>query len=173
MNYILSQIFGGLSFLFVFASMQTKNIKSVLVCQAAINALGMFSYVLIGGLSGCGIYLVATAQSVIYYVIRSKGREEPKWLSPGVVTAYLLCSVLTFKGWLDLVPMVAAVLCALGISQKKPTNYRILILLNGAVWTVYDVAIGAYAMLAGHMFTVLSALSGIIRFDLLKKAEKT
>jgi len=89
------------------------------------------------------------------------------------VTAYLLCSVLTFKGWLDLVPMVAAVLCALGISQKKPTNYRILILLNGAVWTVYDVAIGAYAMLAGHMFTVLSALSGIIRFDLLKKAEKT
>ena len=172
MNNILSQVFGILVFVFVFASMQTKNIKSVLLCQIIINGLGMLSYVLIGGFSGCGIYLVATAQSVIYYVIRRTGREEPRWLKPVILAAYLLCSVVAFKEALDVVPMAAAVLCALGISQQKPSKYRILILLNGAVWMIYDIFIGAYGMLASHAVTVVSALSGIIRFDIMKKEEK-
>ena len=53
--------------------------------------------------------------------------------------------------------------------QKKPSRYRIIILLNGAVWIVYDIFMGAYTMLASHIFTVASALLGIIRLDVLKK----
>ena len=90
--------------------MQSKNIKSVLLCQIGCNALGMLSYVLL-----------------------------------------------------------AAILCAIALIQKKPSNYHIAILLNGAVWLVYDMAIGAYAMLASHGITVIAALIGIVRLDVLKK----
>ena len=70
MTYILSQIFGFLVFLLVFASTQTKNMKEALLCQIGCNGLGMLSYVLLGGFSGCGIYLVATVQSAIFFFIR-------------------------------------------------------------------------------------------------------
>lgn len=173
MEYIVSQILGFIVFLFVFASMQTKNIKTVLLCQIGCNGFGMISYVLLGGFSGCGIYLVATVQSVVFFFIRNSGKEEPKWLKPVIIIAYIACSAVTLKGWLDLVPMLAAVLCALGIAQKKPTNYRIIMLLNGAVWVIYDVCMGAYTMLASHVITIGAALLGIIRLDLLKKPEKT
>lgn len=172
MEYIISQILGFLVFLFVFASMQTKKIKHVLLCQIGCNGLGMISYVLLGGFSGCGIYLVATVQSVIFYFIRKNGKEEPKWLNPVIILAYIVCSAVTLKGWLDLVPMLAAVLCAVGIAQKKPTNYRITMLLNGAVWVIYDVCMGAYTMLASHIITVGAALLGILRLDILKKPKK-
>lgn len=171
MAYILSQIFGFLVFLFVFASAQTKNMKNALLCQIGCNGFGMLSYVLLGGFSGCGIYLIATIQSAIFYFIRKNGKDEPKWLNPVIIVAYLACSAATLKGWLDLVPMLAAVLCAVGLAQKKPTNYRIILLLNGAIWLIYDVFMGAYTMLASHIITVGSALLGIIRLDLRKKTE--
>ncbi len=171
MAYILSQIFGFLVFLFVFASAQTKNMKNALLCQIGCNGFGMLSYVLLGGFSGCGIYLIATIQSAIFYFIRKSGKDEPKWLNPVIVIAYIACSAATLKGWLDLVPMLAAVLCAVGLAQKKPTNYRIILLLNGAIWLIYDVFMGAYTMLASHIITVGSALLGIIRLDLRKKTE--
>ena len=173
MANIIAQIFGFLVFLFVFASAQTKNMKNALLCQIGCNGFGMLSYVLLGGFSGCGIYLIATLQSVIFYFIRRSGKEEPKWLNPVIVVAYILCSAATFQGWLDLVPMMAAVLCAIGLAQKNPTKYRIVLLLNGAIWLIYDVFVGAYTMLASHIITVGSALLGIIRLDLRKKTEKT
>lgn len=169
MPYILSQIFGFLVFLFVFASAQTKNMKDALLCQIGCNGFGMLSYVLLGGFSGCGIYLIATVQSAIFFFIRRSGKEEPKWLNPVIIVAYMACSVATLKGWLDLVPMLAAVLCAIGLAQKKPKNYRIVLLLNGVIWLIYDVFVGAYTMLASHIITVGSALLGIIRLDILKK----
>ncbi|MBQ8359835.1 MAG: YgjV family protein [Oscillospiraceae bacterium] len=171
MAYILSQIFGFLVFLFVFASAQTKNMKNALLCQIGCNGFGMLSYVLLGGFSGCGIYLIATIQSAIFYFIRKSGKDEPKWLNPVIIVSYLACSAATLKGWLDLVPMLAAVLCAVGLAQKKPTNYRIILLLNGAIWLIYDVFMGAYTMLASHIITVGSALLGLIRLDLRKKTE--
>ena len=173
MAYIISQILGFVVFIFVFASMQTKNIQRVLLCQIGCNGLGMLSYILVGGLSGCGIYLVAATQSVLFYVLRKQGKEEPRWLAPIIFAAYIGCSALTFRSLMDLIPMLAAVLCALGILQKKPTRYRIIMVFNGAVWMIYDLIVGAYTMLASHIFTVVSALAGIIRLDILKKAEKT
>lgn len=171
MAYLLSQILGFIVFLFVFASMQTKDMKRVLLCQIGCNGLGMLSYVLLGGFSGCGIYLVATIQSVLFFFIRKNGKEEPRWLYPLIIGAYIGCSVATFHGLLDLVPMVAAVLCAVSLIQKKSKNYRMIMLLNGTVWAIYDVCIGAYTMLASHIITFGSALLGIIRLDVLKKTE--
>ena len=143
--------------------------KDALLCQIGCNGFGMLSYVLLGGFSGCGIYLIATVQSAIFFFIRRSGKEEPKWLNPVIIVAYMACSVATLKGWLDLVPMLAAVLCAIGLAQKKPKNYRIVLLLNGVIWLIYDVFVGAYTMLASHIITVGSALLGIIRLDILKK----
>lgn len=169
MTYIISQILGAFVFLLVFLSMQTRNITRVMLCQIGCNLLGTVSYILLGGFSGCGIYLVATLQSVVFFFIRKKGKQEPRWSYIIVFAAYIICSVISFKGPLDIVPAIAALLCALGILQKKATNYRIVMMLNGIVWIIYDIAVGAYTMLASHIVTVASALIGIIRFDILKK----
>ena len=134
MEYIISQIIGVLVCIFVVISLQTKNIKFAMLCQLICNGLGTASYFLLdGGLSGCGIYLVATLQSLLFFILRTKEKEEPRWIYPIIFAAYLGCSLLTFKGPLDIVPMIAALLCALALIQKKPFLYRTILLLNGIV----------------------------------------
>lgn len=172
MEYIVSQILGFVVILFVIASMQAKNMKWVLLCQIGCNALGMLSYVLIGGFSGCGIYLVATIQSILFFFIRTSGKQEPRWLCPLIICAYLACSLLAFETWLDAVPMAAAVLCAVSMVQKKTVNYRIIMLLNGTVWSVYDICLDTYTMLASHIITVVAALWGMIRLDIIPKIKE-
>jgi hypothetical protein len=169
MEYYFSQILGVFVFICVFASMQTKNIKYVMLWQIGCNGLGMLSYVLLDGFSGSGIYMVALIQSLIFFFIRKYGKDEPRWIQPVIIVAYIACSALAFKGLIDIIPMIAAVTCALGISQKKPTNYRIIMVLNGAVWMIYDILVGAYTMLGSHVLTVIAALIGIIRLDILRK----
>lgn len=169
MAYILSQIFGGLVFVAVFLALQMSDMKRSLLCQIACNVLGMLSYVLAGGISGCGIYLVAALQSLVLYCYRRSGKAEPGWLYPVIFAAYIGCSALTFRGSADIVPAVAALLCALALIQKNTLYYRILLLLNGMTWIVYDLVLGAYTMLASHIFVVASAVLGILRFHVLKK----
>ena len=173
MNIILSNILSVASLVCIFASMQTKNVKTVLLYQIAINGCGMLSYVLTGTFAGCGIYLIAVIQSVVFFVLRKTGKTEPRWLFPIVLVAYVISSVFTFRTWIDLVPLAAAILFAIGIAQKKASNYRLLLLANGIVWMVYDLAVAAYPMLWPHIFSAASALLGIIRLDLQKKAKKT
>jgi hypothetical protein len=165
---IFSKILGFVVLVLVFLSMQTKKMKLALLCQIGIGVLGMISYALSEGFAGSGIYLIATAQSIIFFFIRSSGKNEPRWLTPVVCVAYVLCTFYTFENWIDLTPMVAAIISAVGISQKKATNYRIAMLLNGAVWVTYD-AFLAPAMLPSHIVTIVAALWGIIRLDILKK----
>lgn len=169
MANILSQFFGIVFFVFVFASMQTTDMKKTLFCQICCNVFGMLSYVFLGGLSGCGIYLVAAIQSLVLLLYRRSDKEVPKWVTALFFAAYLACSLLTFRGAKDIVPLIAAILCAVALIQKKTSHYRLVILLNGAMWILYDLFMGAYTMLASHIFTVASALSGIIRLDILKK----
>ena len=169
MMYILSQVFGVLAFVFVFASMQFKDIKHVLLCLVGCNGFQALSYILIGGFTACGLSLIATIQSLIFYFIRRSGKDEPRWLQTIVLVSYIICCALTFRSWVDLLPTFAAALFAIGSMQKNSRNYRILMLFNGALWVAYDVVILAYTMLGSHIFTVVSALLGIVRLDILKK----
>ena len=172
MANIISQICGIIVFITIFASMQTKKITMVLFWHMLCNAFGAISYMLLGGLSGSGVFFVATIQSLILFILRVKKKEVPKWFNVIVFAAYIICSLATFKTAKDIVPTIAAVLCALALMQKRSSNYRIIILFNGIAWLVYDIIMGAYTLLASRIFTVASALLGIIRLDILKKEEK-
>lgn len=165
MAFIISQVLGIVVSASAIASMQLKNVKLILVFQLICNTLGAAGYILVGGLSGCGIYLVALVQSVLYFVLRAKNVNTPSWLAVVFVIGFLLCSVFTFKDWRDVFSAIAAVTCALAISQEKPSLYRVFMLLNGIIWMTYDFSVGAYTMIISHAATAVSALVGMLRLD--------
>ena len=166
MEFYFSQICGIIVSFFAIASMQLKNIKKILVCQLICNGIGALSYILVGGLSGCGIYIVALGQTIVYFLLRQKEKKAPISVAFLFVIMYLLCSISTYKSPNDIISSAAALTCALGIVQGKPTFYRAFMFANGIIWTIYDLNVGAYTMVLSHVATALSAGIGIIRFDL-------
>ncbi len=168
MYFILSQIIGLIVSFSAIMSMQMKNVKAILTWQLVCNGLGALSYILLGGFSGCGIYLVAFLQTIVFYIFRKTDTKSPTWLAVCFILAYLLCSAATYKSPYDIISAVAALTCALSLVQEKPSNYRILMLLNGIIWIIYDLSVGAYTMIISHLVTALSAAVGILRLDLKK-----
>ena len=67
---------------------------------------------------------------------------------------------------------MAALTCAFSLVQEKPSLYRIFMLLNGIIWMIYDINVGAYTMIISHIATALSAGIGIIRLDIKPKGKK-
>lgn len=168
MEFVFSQICGLIVSVAAIVSMQLKSIKGVLVCQLICNGVGALSYILLGGFSGCGIYLVALSQAVVYFFFRIKEKKAPFGVAIAFVLMYILCSASTYQTPNDLISAAAALTCALSLVQEKPTYYRIFMLANGVIWMIYDFNVGAYTMIISHVATALSAGIGIVRLDLKK-----
>lgn len=169
MEFWFSQICGLIVSVAAIVSMQLSNITYILFCQLICNGIGALSYIAVGGLSGCGIYLVALTQAVIYYIIRKKCSKEPQWVAFCFICVYIVCAMSTYTGLTDLISTMASLTCALSLVQKKPSGYRLFMLLNGIIWMIYDFSVGAYTMMISHVATALSAGVGIIRLDLKRK----
>ena len=166
MGFCFSQIWGLIVSIAAITSMQLNNISYILFCQLICNGIGALSYIAVGGLSGCGIYVVALVQVVVYYILRKKYSKIPIWILVCFICAYIVCSLVTYNNIADLISALAALTCALSLVQEKPACYRIFMLLNGIIWMIYDCNVGAYTMIISHMATALSAGIGIIRLDL-------
>lgn len=171
MAYLASQIIGAIVAVAAVLSLQLKNVKAILICQLVCNGLGAVSYVLLGGLAGFVLHIVATVQTILFFVIRSKNLKEPKWLSWIFVAAFLLCSFATFKSLVDVFSLIAAVACSLALCCKKPSHYRICMLINCGSWLLYDASVAAYTMILTHGAVVVSSIVGMIRLDRKKPAE--
>lgn len=171
MEFIFSQAVGLIVSVVAVLSMYMKDVKKVLILQLICNALGAISYILLDGLSGCAIFLLAIVQTMVYFFFRKKDIEAPAFLTVVFVCAYLICSLCTYKAPQDIISALAAVTCAFALAQKKPSVYRIFMALNGAIWSMYDISVAAYTMIITHAITSISAIIGIISLDLKKKSK--
>ena len=146
---------------------QFKGMKAIVIGQCASNFLILLTYALGDGLSGAAVCAVATIHTfLIYWLYQKKDKDIPAWFVAAFVAVYIICSVFTYKGMIDLIPTAAAVLFALSVVQSKSWKYRIIILANSLLWIAYDVIISApVPMLVTHAIAVVSVVVGIIRLD--------
>ena len=161
-------IFGIIATIAVFASMQFKNIKTVLIIQLICNVSGMLSYFYdpeSGGTAGSIIFLVAVAQSAVFLFYRLFNKTEPSSLMWIFATLFVVSSAITFKNWYDIFAMLGALTCAIALAQKNPTVYRLVYVVNGALWLTYDIVGAQYGMIFAHIITVISAILGVLRLD--------
>lgn len=169
MEFIISQLCGFAVSVAAILSMQLKNIKHILICQLVCNFLGAISYIMLGGFSGCGIYIAACVQTVLYYVFNLKNIKPHALFTVFFMAVFLMCSIATYQGFEDVISAVAALTCAMALSRTKPSGYRFFMLLNGLLWLIYDLCMGAYGMMFSHIVTMCSAAVGIIRLDLKRR----
>jgi hypothetical protein len=162
----LSAVFGFIATITVLASMQLKNIRTVLIINVICNIAGAMSFLVLGQVSACSLYFVAVAESALYLFYNLRKKDAPKELVWVFALAFVACSLVTFKAPADAISMLAAFTCALALAQKNASVYRIIMLINGGLWICFDIVTGSWGMLPAHIITALSALLGIARLDL-------
>ena len=163
-NFIIAQIFGVLSMASSVCSMQFKKRKAILIALFCLNTFAALNMVFLGSLSAAYITFFAILEMLINYLFERKKRPVPKPIVGFYIIANIALGALTFSGWLDLIPIICAIVFCATILTQKEQNIRKLMLINLSLWLVFDLAVGAYTLSASNILTIVSTAIALYRY---------
>ena len=165
MNFYLAQAVGVLTTVCSVTSMQFKKMRNILIGEIIANLLVSLNYVLLGGISGAGVCLLATVQTIWIYLLGKRGKNFPLPVHICFMAGYAVVSALSFNGLPSVLSCVAALLYAMSVTREESKYCRVYMLFNSLIWIVYDVYTHAYTTILTHGLLVASILLAMIRID--------
>ena len=167
----IAQSISVITALIAILSLQLKNMKAILVCQISANLLAGSTYILLGGLSGAGVSIIAVIQAIVMFVLKQKNIEPHFTVTLAFIAAFAAYSIWSYKSPLDLLPMGAAIFYSLSVAQKNPRRFRLFGTINPTFWLAYDIYTLALVNFLVHFGIFISGVVGIVRLDIIGRGK--
>ena len=171
-NFIIAQIFGGLSIAASVCSMQFKNRKTILIALLCLNLFSALNLIFLGSFSAAYITLFAILEMIVNYLFERKKKSTPKPVVVLYILVYIALGALTFAKPLDLLPLLAAIIFCFTVLTKDEQNIRKLMFLNQSLWLIFDLSVGAYVLVGSNILTLVSTANALYRFRNKKSPAK-
>lgn len=84
----------------------------------------------------------------------------------------IVVGIFTYQNWISHLMMAAMALNTVSFSFTKPKLVRTTILISSPLLLVYNILTGSIGGVINELFTEISSVVGIIRYD-IKKKDKT
>lgn len=138
------------------------------LCANLFSGLGCL---LLGQISATGVTTVAILQ-ILLSIRHSRKGTAASWVenctffclyTVGGLLPYIISGTLGSFGWLDLLPIIAALLLMYSVIQKKEQKMRIFSLSNATVFLIYH-AILKNTQFFAQLISIISIISALIRY---------
>ncbi len=166
--FITAQFFGILVIIANVLSMQMKKKKQIIFMFILANLFSAINFVLLHSYSGAIICIFAIVQTFINKIFENKNKQVPRWLIIIYVVISIILGAITFKSYIDILPIICSILYTLTIIQDKEKNIRRISLVNIILWIIYDIVCQAYTAAISDSLMTISTLIGMYRFDYKK-----
>lgn len=167
MNFILSQIIGGIGLLFLVYSLQKNNRKKLLKYQVMSSLMFSLQYFLLGAYSGGFMHFMCMIRNHLFGKYR-KGSVPFKLLLIILLVIILLSSI-SYVGFISLLPMLAVVMYSIALWCGNLTYIRIVEVIGCTLFVIYSFYVVSISGVIASLVEISSALVAIFRFDLKKK----
>lgn len=164
--FLTAQILGLIGAIVLIVSIQFKHKKNIIISIAIANMLFVISFLLLNAYSGAIICLIAAIEAIINYTYDVKKKKLPKILIPIYIIIPLICGVLIYKTFIDMLPIICSMLSILLILQRKEKYIRIITFISIVLWIAYDMLVAAYTTMLSDCFFLISTTIAILRIDL-------
>ena len=168
LNFVLAQILAIVACTLNMISMQCKKRKGILFYLIIGNVVGAVGLILLKAYAGALIQFVFGLQTLINYVLEIKNKKNTPTMVGFYIILSIIVSMITFKSWIDIIPLASAVLHTITIIQEKEKKIRIINLSSLVLWIPYYIVFNAWANLATCLCIVVSNVVSIIRYDIKK-----
>lgn len=158
-------------FLFV-SSVQFKEKKNILLVQTFASMSYFIVYYILGAFSGCAIELIEQTKDIVFYFFEKKKVSIPLILLVIFVTLLITASIITYDGLYSLLPLIINLSHFISSYLKNPKYIRVVMLICGFIWLIYNIIIGAYIIIIGNVLEIISATISLIRYKEDKKEIK-
>ncbi|MBQ7202051.1 YgjV family protein [Candidatus Saccharibacteria bacterium] len=164
-NFVIAQIFGVLGVIASVCSMQFKKRRQIFIALLLLNLFSALNFVFLGTFSSAYVCFFAVAEMLINHLFERKNKPVPKWVVGIYIIVNILLGAIAFTGPLDVIPIVCALIFCATLLTKNEQNIRKLMLLNQALWLVYDLTVGAYFFAVSNVLTIISTAIALYRFS--------
>ncbi len=171
--FLLAQILGFFAMSTNIIAVQLKTKKQILFTIVVGNILFVISYFLLGAYAGALISGINAIEAIINTKLEEKGKPIPKVLIGLYFIIAITIGAITFNSFMDILPVLAAILFILTLIQPKEKNIRLLLLGNNISWLVYDFLAKAYAAGFSDLFVIASTVIALYRYDIRKFPKET
>lgn len=164
MSYYLGQAFGILATVLCFVMPLFSKKKHILLATGLVNAFFALNLLFINAI-GAGFIMncIAIAQTILSFLHLKRKTAVTTAENIVFFALYVGLGALGLRGWLDILPIIAAVFNMLAIFQPDEQKTRMLIFLNASTYFGYYLALGAASMFAEFLAAVTAAIS-LIRY---------
>ena len=165
---IIAQVLGFMGAIIVVIGMQQKKYKHIAACKIANQFLGGVHYALLGGYTGMLTNLASCITNVVYYFRIKKGKSTLPFQIV-FATMFVILGALSWHGPISIFVVVAKLVSSVAMGIKHPRIIRILNLISGPCWLIYNIYVGSLAGIISDSSVIISVLIAIIRIDILHR----
>ncbi len=169
---IFIQVIGFIGLLFVVISLQTNKRSSILKLQLLAASFFTLHFGLLMAWTGATMNALSAIRAYIF-----NQRDSKEWINNKLVMyLFVLCfwgsSILSWQGYISLLPAISMTFECFALWSKNTKHIRWLFFSARPTWIIYNISVGSYAGLVTEIFIIISLLTAIVRFDILKKENK-
>jgi len=169
-NYI-AQAFGLLALVAMVLSYQQKNRFRLLMFQIAANVLLASNYCLIAAYTGCMMCLISAARSFVFSQSHTSWGKSRLWLY-GFLAVSVVAGIATWGGWDSAFALAATLVLTVALYSQDTKRMRLLLLPCPALYFVYNFINRSLGGMGSDVFSFVSALIAVWRFDLRKTDDR-
>lgn len=153
-----------LSIFFFVISVQFKEKKNILLIQSFASMTYFVVYFILGAYSGCAIELIEQTKDIVFYGYEKDKKEIPVILLIIFITLLIVASIITFDSLVSLLPLIINLAYFISSYFKNPIYIRIVMLVCGFIWLIYNICIGANIIIIGNILEIISAIISLVRY---------
>jgi hypothetical protein len=172
MLFWIAQICGVLGGIMFVMSVQFKRRRLILLWTALAYIMYVAMTVLLGGWSGASINAISLVFVVIGYFYDRKKKKIPKSLNVIFLLVAVATTIYFWTGWFDIVPLTALTFYIAAVDAKQAEKVRALMLVQTAIWCVYNVHLSAWTALVTNGFFVVSDGVALVRYRHKKRKSR-
>lgn len=164
MNFIISQVMGGIALILVFISYFLRNKTTFLVFQIVANFFYALSFVFTNALVAGINSLISLIRCVVFYLYNRQNKNIPWFYLLIFSILYVTAGIIFFKDYIDIIPMLTPILCTLAMMMKNMKLVRYFMILPNILLVFYGILCQVYTTAALDFMEVVAIFIAIIKF---------
>ena len=167
----LIQLIGFLGLAVSVVAFQFKKHGQIIFCKIISALCFSLHYALLGAWSGAVLELISAIRDVIFRrQVKKNVSTLPTIIGFGIFV--IATGVVTFDGWLSLLPVACKLLTTVSYGMKNEKWLRRITMPSSFLWIVYNFSIGSISGMVTDCLNLASILIAMYKFD-YKGAQKS
>lgn len=169
---VIIQAIGVIGLILVVISFQNNRRQLILIFLGSAQVFFAIHFALLGAWTASAMNIVGATRTFLF---TQKGKK--KWMDSKVwilvfVGLFWIAGVVSWDGWIGILPVLGMSIETVGLWLKNPTRIRFANLLPRPLWFTYNIIYHSYAGMLTETFLFISISLGIFRFDFIPRIKE-